>query len=131
MYKSENNEPSGVRLVRLINTHLLDIAKREDSNRDRLCLYSTGTYWVGFERSAYYLSKLFPDLESLICNHPAFPFPIIALSVPAEMFLKYKTNHIAIRKKEDYEEYKADVINLKEYGTWHRQMVKEYEEELR
>lgn len=110
----------------MINTRALDIAKREAANRDRMCLYSTGTYWVAFEHSAYFLSRLFPDLESMMLNHPSYPFPIIAFSVPADMFLDYKTKHEAIRRKEDYIEYKVNSLKLQDYGTWHQQMVEEY-----
>lgn len=42
-----DNEPCGVRLVRLINTQALDIAKREFKNDDKMCLYGTGEYWHG------------------------------------------------------------------------------------
>ncbi len=117
---SPNNEPSGVRLIRLINTQLLYIAKREEANRTTMCLYSTGTYWHGFEHSAYFLSRIFPDLESLVLNHPAYPFPIVGVSVPVKEFMKYKTEHIAILSKEDYEEFKVDLINTKEYSAWHQ-----------
>ncbi len=131
MSKSENNEPSGVRLIRLINTRLLDIVKREETNRDTMCLYSTGAYWHGFEHSAYFLSRIFPDFESLVLNHPAYPFPIVGVSVPTKEFMKYKSKHEAICSKEDYVEFKVDLINTKEYSAWHQKMVDQYLEALR
>ncbi len=132
MHKSDHgNEPSGVRLVRLINTRALDIARREAANRDRMCLYGTGEYWHGFEHSAYFLSREFPDLESFVLNHPSHPFPIVGVSVPLKAFRRYMADHAVVRTAEDYLEYPATTFAPLDYGTWHRKMVDEYRDVLK
>ncbi len=125
MYKTDyDNEPCGVKLVRLINTRALDIAKREFKNEDKMCLYGTGEYWTGFERSAYFLAQLFPGLEPFVINHVAYPFSIVGVSVSAEDFRKYMREHIACKRQENYLEYTVEPIIPEEYGHWHTSKVK-------
>ncbi len=131
MYKSENmyksdydNEPSGVKLMRLINTQSLDIAKREIKNADRMCLYRTGDYWHGFEHSAYFLSRIFPKAKAFVVNHPNFPFAIVGVSVGVEEFKRYQWDHDAVRSKGDYVEYEVNPSISPEYGDWHTNKVK-------
>ncbi len=117
---------SGLRLVRLINTRSLDIAKREVKNDNKMCLYGTGEYWTGFERSAYFLSRLFPDADAFIVNNPAYPFAIVGVSVSARDFKKYMSAHTALRRHDDYLEYEVTPFTPTEYGGWHTRKVKSF-----
>ncbi len=125
-----HSEPGGLRLVRLINTQAMDIARREAVNIDRMCLYGTGEYWHGFEHSAYFLNRIFPDLESFVVNHPEYPFSIVGVSVPLKSFRRYMTDHTAARRSEDYMEFEVSSASHREYGEWHHKKVKEYAEVL-
>lgn len=130
MHTSEqNNEACGIRLCRLLDTQALDIARRETKNDDRMCLYSTGDYWVGFEHSAYFLHHLFPSSELFVLNHPDYPFSIVGVSVPTNKFKKYMKEHIAHRKQEDYLEYPISrPFVRRDYGHWHSERVKSFME---
>ncbi len=122
-----NKEPSGVRLLRLINTRILQIARRESANDDRLCLYGTGGYWTAFERSAYQLSRLFPDLESFVVNPPGCPFTIVGLTIPEKELKKYMKKHSATRQDLDYLEFAEARFDTESYDDWHKKIVKDYE----
>ncbi len=123
-----DDEPCGVKLMRLINTQSLDIAKRENRNANKMCLYRTGEYWHGFEHSAYFLAKIFPRAKAFIVNNPDYPFAIVGISVLDTDFKKYQQKHDAIRRKEDYIEYEVTTVAPLEYGNWHTKKVRTFTE---
>ena len=125
-----DNEPCGVRLVRLINTQARDSAKREFKNDDKMCLYGTGEYWHGFEHSAYFLSRIFPKSESFVVNHPNYPFVIVGVSVSDKELRKYMKDHSVYHKKEDYIEYVVTPFVPREYGDWLTKKVKSFIEDI-
>ncbi len=127
MHKANNGESCGIRLINLINTQSLNIAKREVNNTRKMCLYGTGGYWVGFERSAYFLSMIFPCAESFIINNPNYPFAIVGVSISEKELQKYSTTHNASHTKENYAEYEVSHFAPREYGSWHSRKVKEFE----
>ena len=49
---SSSSQPSGVRLLALLQGQWKEILRREESNVSLMHLYGTGTHWVAFERSA-------------------------------------------------------------------------------
>ncbi len=130
MYSDYDNEPCGIKLVRLINTQSLDIAKKESKNRDKMCLYKTGDYWHGFEHSAYFLSRIFPKAKAFVVNNPNFPFAIVGISVHASDFKKYQKQHLSVRRKEDYIEYEVTPFSPLEYGDWHIRKTKLFTEDI-
>lgn len=58
---SSSSQPSGVRLLALLQGQWKEILRREESNVSLMHLYGTGTHWVAFERSACQLSRLCTD----------------------------------------------------------------------
>ncbi len=130
MYRSESDEPSGLRLMRLINTHILEIAQIELSNRNRLRLYGTGGWWTAFDRSAYALSKIIPSAESLVITPPGAPFSIVGLTISDRELKKYMNMQDVLSKSMDYLEYQMDTIDLVDFETWQTRLVKEYKKLL-
>ncbi len=129
MYKSDyDDEPCGVKLMRLIETRSLAIAKKENTNANKMCLYRTGEYWHGFEHSAYFLARIFPKAESFIINNPNYPFAIVGISILDKDFKKYQLKHDAISRKEDYIEYEVAPFVPLEYGDWHTEKVNPYKD---
>ncbi len=131
MYKSYyDNEPCGIRLVRLISTKSLDIAKRETKNKDKMCLYGTSDYWTGFEQSAYFLTRIFGNLESFIVNNPNYPFAIVGVSVPEKKLKQWMKTHSASRQAADYLEFSVNEVDRQTYGEWHTKQVKDFNDAL-
>ena len=126
MYRSDYNEPCGVRLVRLINTKSLDIAKREVNNTDKMCLYGTGGYWTAFERSAYFLTRIFGNLELFIVNNPNYPFAIVGVSVPEKKLKQWMKTHFASRQDADYMEFTVNEVDQQKFGKWHTKKVNDF-----
>ncbi len=120
-------EPSGVRLMRLITTQSLEIAKRESGNGNKMCLYGTGDYWTCFEHSAYFMSRIFPDLKSFVVTHPDYPYSIVGLSVPDKQLARYMKMHSAHRKSDDYLEFEMDASPTNDFPHWHAEKVKEFQ----
>ncbi len=117
-------EPSGIRLMRLIDTRILDIARRESGSSDRLRLYGTGGWWTAFDRSAYALSRLFTDLDSFVVNPPGAPFTVVGLTVSEKSLKRYMKKHPALRQDIDYLELAAEPFGEKDYEIWHKGVVK-------
>ncbi len=118
-----------MRLMRLLETRILDIIRRERANDTSICLYSTGTYWVGFEHSAWQLSRLFPSAsDTSVATHPAYPFPVVMTSVSAERLRDYFCRHDLpyVSEKPDYREISSDSFDSAEYEKWHKREVEEF-----
>lgn len=71
---SSSSQPSGVRLLALLQGQWKEILRREESNAFLMHLYGTGTHWVAFERSACQLSRL--STEAKIDPDAAFRLPL-------------------------------------------------------
>ncbi len=125
---SDMTESSGILLLRLVNTRIFEITKKELRNTDRLCLYGTGGWWTAFERSAYHLSRLFPDSQSFAVTPPGCPFTIIGLSVSGKELNKYMKKHPADRQGVDYLEFSADTLDTKDYDAWHLKVENGFKE---
>ncbi len=131
MHKPDyDDEPCGIKLMRLINTQSLGIAKREIKNVNKMCLYRTGEYWHGFEHSAYFLARIFPKAAAFVVNNPNYPFAIVGISVLDTDFKRYQRNHDAICRKENYIEYEVTPFVPLEYGDWHTKNVKLFTEDI-
>lgn len=121
-YRQEN-ESCGVRLMRLVDTRLADIVRREHNNRNRIHLYGTGEYWAAFEQSAYLLCRINPKNEIAVVTHPAYPFPVVMANIPDRELKDYSRRHIFKCDGIDYKELVASEIPTKQYQIWHQQEV--------
>ncbi len=114
----------GVRLVRLINTRIHEIVDREVLNDSKIRLYSTGEYWNGFDRSAYLLSRIFPNLESFVVNLPGCS-AVIGVSVPDKVLRKYLKG-TSLSTAGEYLEIDTQSIDSADYGSWHDKKVSSF-----
>ena len=120
------NEPSGIRLMRLMSSQLSQIINKELKNETRICLYGTGEYWTAFEKSAYMLSLLFPTSDISIVEHQEYPFPVVLASISDDELNVYGTNHIFSHESLDYKELLTLEIQDNQYWNWHQQQVVEF-----
>lgn len=119
-------ESSGMRMKRLMETQLPQIVRIERKNDSRICLYGTGDYWTAFERSAYRLCQLFPELDTSIVMLRDQPFPVVMASITDEALRRYAERHIFCRNTPDYKEIAAAEIPPMQYFQWHRQVLQSY-----
>lgn len=75
--RSSSSQPSGVRLLALLQGQGQEILRREENNASLMHLYGTGTHWVAFERSACQLSRLCPEAKIIPMRLSGFPFPVV------------------------------------------------------
>ncbi len=120
------SEPSGVCLLRLIETRMFDIVKAEHLNDDRMCLYETGSYWAAFDHSAYQVKKIFPELSVFVVSHPDFPAAVVGISVPDARVMEYKRRHSVQRKKNDSLEFMVEPLDNRLYLSWHQKEVETF-----
>lgn len=122
----QENEPCGIRLMRLMDARLFDIIRQEHKNRNCIHLYGTGEYWAAFEQSAYLLCRIFPENETAVVTHTAYPFPVVMANIPDRALKVYSRSHIFRCDEADYKEFIAEEITPKQYQIWHRKEVQEF-----
>ncbi len=123
---ASHNEPSGIRMIRLIETKIHEITQQEAANNNKICLYSTGDYWMAFERSAFLLKRIFPNLKAFVINHPGFLVPVVGVSLPDEQLKAYGRKHTIARPETDYAEITASPFDKFLYGDWHNNEVRAF-----
>ncbi len=123
---SLHNASSGIRMIRLIETRIREITKKEADNSNKICLYSTGDYWMAFERSAFLLKKIFPNLKAFVINHPTFLIPVVGVSLPDEQLKAYGRKHTIARPATDYVEITSSPFDTLLYGDWHNNEVRTF-----
>lgn len=111
--------PSGIRLMNLLRERLAEIMDRERANCTSIHLYSTGSYWVAFERSAYQLRRAFPDSETTPLRLYAYPFPIVMASITDRSLRSYARKHILRKDELDYKLLTVPGLPLAAYRSWH------------
>ncbi len=116
--------PSGIRLKNLIQDHHAEILGREKNNDKFVHLYSIGTYWVAFERSACQLSDMFPQCEITLFQVGDFPDYVIMASTPSDEVVTYFRKHIVCCDKSDYKVLVVPSLPAKYYYRWHVNVVK-------
>ena len=122
----QSNEPCGMRLMRLMDTRLSDIVRKEHGNGKSIHLYGTGEYWVAFEQSAYLLCQSFSKNPISVVTHPVYPFPVVMASVSDEELQAYAKRHIFKCNEADYKELTVSEISARQYQVWHRKEVQEF-----
>ena len=116
---SSSSQPSGVRLLALLQGQWKEILRREESNVSLMHLYGTGTHWVAFERSACQLSRLCTEAKIVPMRLSGFPFPVVMAT-----FSQAKSEHFIhdlpkVEEGIDRLSFKMPVLRNREYGVWH------------
>lgn len=124
------NEPSGLQLLRLVNTQLPQIIRKEQGNETRIRLYGAGEYWSAFEQSAYLLCQLFPHSNMTIWTHKDYPFTVVMASISDEELRAYSRRTIFGRDLPDYKEFICRKTSSVPYHIWHRNEVQQFSEGL-
>lgn len=113
-------------LKRLIETHMVEILRKEQSNRKYIRLYGAGEYWHAFEESAYQLSRIFTKCETAFYRHKDYPFPVVMVSIPDSELRTYIRQHIPVCDKPDYKKLLIAELSASEYRVWHEHTVKRF-----
>ena len=111
---------SGFCLQSLLQHEITSILHQEFDNASAIYLYSTGSHWVAFERSAYQLIRQYPESDLTPFFFDAYPFPVLMASIQAKD-LKDKSLNGRLTLK-------APKLNLRQYKAWHRREVKQIED---
>lgn len=122
----QTGEPSGIRLMRLMDTRLPEIIRMERKNERRVCLYGTGDYWTAFEQSAYQLCRLFASNDISMATHPEYPFPVVMVSIPDDELHAFAEHHLFCRDLPDYKEILVARIIPEQYRIWHQKAIRKF-----
>ena len=113
---------SGLRLQSLLQKEIQTILYQELDNESAIYLYSTGTHWVAFERSAYQLIRQYPDADLTPFFFDTYPFPVLMASIRAKDLKEISLDGRMTLK--------APKLNLRQYRAWYRREVKQFEDIL-
>ena len=100
--------------MRLVDTRLMEIVRREQDNINSIHLYGTGEYWAGFEQSAYLLCRLF--------KAP----PVVMASIPDSELNAYVRRHPLKHDDAEYKQLIATEISAAQYSRWHRNEIQQF-----
>lgn len=120
----EKTIPSGIRLKNLIQNHHAEILSKEKNNDRFIHLYSIGTYWVAFERSACRLNDIFPYSELSLFRVPDRLEYVVMASVPVDEAEAYFHKHIVFSKEDDHKVLSVTPLLVSDYYKWHEVAVK-------
>ncbi len=115
---------SGIRLMHLVDNHLLEIVGNERLNDKKICLYGTGEYWTAFEHSAYQLCQIFPDsCYTFIANHPNYPYTVVAAIISDNQLRTYGRKMKFQRNEPEYKEILTTLLIRQNYNLWHKNEI--------
>jgi hypothetical protein B2_05335 len=112
--------------MRLVDTRLMEIVRREQDNINSIHLYGTGEYWAGFEQSAYLLCRLFKAPAISVLTHPDYPFPVVMASIPDSELNAYVRRHPLKHDDAEYKQLIATEISAAQYSRWHRNEIQQF-----
>lgn len=115
-----------MRLMALLENRLLEILDKERDNQAAIHLYSTGTHWVAFERSAYQLLRLSPRIIVTPMSLTIYPFPIVMASLTDRELRSSSRMRSFLREKKDYGWLAVPELSLSGYKKWHREEVGDF-----
>ena len=122
--RSSSSQPSGVRLLALLQGQGQEILRREENNASLMHLYGTGTHWVAFERSACQLSRLCPEAKIIPMRLSGFPFPVVMATFGQAQSEHFIHGLPEVEEGSDRLSFKMPALPDVEYGGWHNRQVK-------
>lgn len=117
------SQPSGVRLLALLQGQGQEILRREENNASLMHLYGTGTHWVAFERSACQLSRLCPEAKIIPMRLSGFPFPVVMATFGQAQSEHFIHGLPEVEEGSDRLSFKMSALPDGEYGVWHNRQV--------
>ena len=121
--RSSSSQPSGVRLLALLQGQGQEILRREENNASLMHLYGTGTHWVAFERSACQLSSLCPEAKIIPMRLSGFPFPVVMATFGQAQSEHFIHGLPEVEEGSDRLSFKMPALPDGEYGVWHNRQV--------
>lgn len=121
--RSSSSQPSGVRLLALLQGQGQEILRREENNASLMHLYGTGTHWVAFERSACQLSRLCPEAKIIPMQLSGFPFPVVMATFGQAQSEHFIHGLPEVEEGSDRLSFKMPALPDGEYGVWHNRQV--------
>lgn len=120
----EETIPSGVCLKNLIQNCHAEILGREKNNDRFIHLYSIGTYWVAFERSACRLDSIFRESEISLFRVGSLSDYIVMVSVAGDEMSAYFYKHVVCHDEPEYKVLVVSSLPTEFYNRWHAEAVK-------
>ena len=121
--RSSSSQPSGVRLLALLQGQGQEILRREENNASLMHLYGTGTHWVAFEHSACQLSRLCPEAKIIPMRLSGFPFPVVMATFGQAQSEHFIHGLPEVEEGSDRLSFKMPALPDGEYGVWHNRQV--------
>lgn len=112
------------RILTLLESDLHTIMQREMHNDDRVHLYDVGVYWVAFEKSAYFLSRMTCTSDKpLVLYLKSHPFPVVMCTIHYSHLCSVCRNHVTAQRGFEYLQLLTQPSDVSSYRKWHREYV--------
>lgn len=123
---SYRHNASLVSLNTLLTTRLGKIMQKESKNDDRIHLYETGEYWVGFDKSAYTLEQFGRGFsQTTVLRVPGFSLPIVMCSIHHNQIDDIQRKHAMAKSTLNYLQFITRPIDTPSYDKWYNNYLLE------
>ena len=101
-----------------------EIVRRERTNKSSVHLYNVGNWWVAFERSAYLLSRLYPDgYVSVLRMKKNGEKPLIMEGISKPELSALCQSHTVLHSDDDYMVVSAETCDSLLYAEWRKGLL--------
>ncbi len=115
-----------VSLNTLLTTRLGKILQKESHNDNRIHLYETGEYWVGFGKSAYELSQLGRGFsQTIVLRVPGYSLPVVMGSIHYKKIDDIQRKHAMAKSSLNYLQFITHPIDNSSYDKWYNNYLVE------
>lgn len=118
------SQPSGLQLMELIEHNIQEILGKEESNVSEIRLYKTGSYWVAFEKSAYLLTSVSPDISLVPMAITRLSAPLVMANIEARRLCTFVKGLDCLQDGCFEKVYRTwNVVDARSYRDWHAAQV--------
>ncbi len=125
MYKKEERNSSGYKLLDLIGREIKGILMKESSNDRFLYLYDTGDYWMAFEKSAFTLCTMYANAAVMPMSIAGIPFPVVTAGLAKNDYDAVTRRLECYGKSAGRRVFIVGELSESRYAKWHKRNVED------
>lgn len=122
---STTKQNSNIRDFEELAGHAADIFWSEERNKGNIHLYRIGSYWMAFEKSAYFIRNIFGERDLCVLRCQAVPFPMVGIAIPDSELTRLYSKLNLSEVSRNFRSFVTD-CPLTRYAAWHNSAVKRF-----
>lgn len=120
---SITKQNSNIRDLEELAGHAADIFWSEERNKGNIHLYRIGSYWMAFEKSAYFIRNILGERYLCVLRCQTVPFPMVGIFIPDSELTRLYPKLGLSKASRNFRSFVTD-CPLTGYAAWHRNTIK-------